>query len=165
MTGGGFNVSNPVLRPEVKTEPHRFCPHSNDLLWSTGGSHCVCLCDVGFLLYCRRDTNTTVLHGLVGEPWTRHQHTCYPGHLDDGSWDPQKWSEYSTCVLKAIKCLQCAAYVCSHLPGDDSSTLLAVAVEMKYWPPGSHLAPNWAILLLLSPFRRRRSLLGSGCKR
>lgn len=41
-------------------------------------------------------------------------------------------------------------------------SLFAVAMEMKYPPPpGSHLAPNWAALLLFSPFRLWLSLLQS----
>lgn len=82
--------------------------------------------------------------------------------------EPQHSSMYWACVLKAIKSLRHAAYVCTHLSEayTSLSTLLAVAVEMKYWPPESHLAPNWAILLLFSPFRLWLSLLQSdGWKR
>lgn len=86
----------------------------------------------------------------------------------DRPWEPQHSSMYQACVLKAIKSLRHAAYVCSHLSEayTSLSTLLAVAVEMKYWPPESHLAPNWASLLLFSPFRLWLSLLQSdGWKR
>lgn len=81
----------------------------------------------------------------------------------DRPWEPWHSSMYQACVLKAIKSLRHAAYVCAHLSGayTSPSTLLAVAVEMKYWPPESHLAPNWAILLLFSPLRLWLSLLQS----
>ena len=93
----------------------------------------------------------------------RHQRTCYPGNLGDRPWEPLYHNKYQACVLKAIKSLRYAAYVCTHLSEAYASlpTLLAVAVEMKYWPPESHLAPNWAILLLFSPFRLWLSLLQS----
>lgn len=93
----------------------------------------------------------------------RHQHTCYPGNLGDRPWELLYHRKEQACVLKAIKSLQYAAYVCTHLSEACAtlSTLLAVAVEMKYWPPESHLAPNWAILLLFSPFRLWLSLLQS----
>lgn len=131
---------------------------------------CVFLC-TAFI-----NTNKMVLHSLAWKcnltfipsanalvDSRRHQHTCYPGNLGDRSWKLQNHSKYQACVLKAIKSLPYAAYVCTHLSEDyvSLSTLLAVAVEMKYWPPESHLAPNWAILLLFSPFRRRLSLLQS----
>lgn len=98
----------------------------------------------------------------------RHQQTCCPSNLGYGPWEPRHRIKYQPCVLKAIKSLQYAAYVCAHLSEAYASlsTLLAVAVEMKYRPPESHLAPNWAILLLFSPFRLWLSLLQSdGWKR
>lgn len=46
-----------------------------------------------------------------------------------------------------------------------STLLSALALEMKYWPPESHLAPNWAILLLFSPSRPGLELhVSDGCE-
>lgn len=76
-------------------------------------------------------------------------------------WEPKLQSIYLACVLKAIKSLRYAANVWTHLSEayTSLSTLLAVAAKMKYRPPESHLAPNWAIVLLFSPFRLWLSLL------
>lgn len=148
-------------------------------LWSRG--HPRCICKLFFPCTPSINTNKMALRSLAWKcnlTFTpsenalvdsgRHQHTCYPSNLGDRPWEPQNCSKYQACVLKAIKSLQYAAYVCTHLSEAYASlsTLLAVAVEMKYWPPESHLAPNWAILLLFSPFRLWLSLLQSdGWKR
>lgn len=151
------------------------------LLWSTGHPRCICM----FLCHCTRvffpctptiNTNKVALRStawkcnltfILSENASvvlgHHQQTCYPGNLGDRPWEPQYRSKEKACVLKAIKSIQYAAYVSTHLSEAYAtlSTLLAVAVEMKYWPPESHLAPNWAILLLFSPFRLWLSLLQS----
>lgn len=86
---------------------------------------------------------------------------CYPVIQGGRLWEPKLQSIYPACVLKAIKSLRYAANVWTHLSEayTSLSTLLAVAAKMKYWPLESHLAPNWAIVLLFSPFRLWLSLL------
>lgn len=145
------------------------------ILWSAGHPCCISmlLCQYTWVFFpcissisaqpCMKCNLTSILSGNALVDTGCHQHRCYPSNLGDRPWEPQYRNKYQAYVFKAIKSLQYAAYVCTHLSDAYASlsTLLAVAVEMKYWPPESHLAPNWAILLLFSPFRLWLSLLQS----
>lgn len=93
-----------------------------------------------------------------------HNHACDLDNVCDRPWELQHSRKVWGLCCKGYK-ISPICSLCLHSLSEahaSLSTLLAVAVEMKYWPPESHLAPNWAILLLFSPFRVWLSLLHGG---